>query len=270
MSLEPARARVRQMLATAAEDEERGDWEAARVKYLALQELPPAAQKQLLTPAILRTVKLRLEQPESAAVGLCRKQRCSSTGRTQWVFEQAQSPDHSTPVTGVQTDQRSVCPLVLTPPDVLDQALALANVTASDVVADLGCGDGRLLVRVAQRGARAVGFDVNPRCLVSSRVAAAQAGCSDRVEVIDHDLLALQGHERFEAATVVYVYLIPQVIAKLQKLLKHAVASGKRVVIYCRSGSDPERPGNVLAGLTPAAEAMGGVLRMYRRTVHRP
>jgi hypothetical protein len=258
MSLEPARAHVRDLLASAADDAKRGDWDAARVKYLAIQELPPAAQSALLSPAVLRTIQVRLAQLGSAAVGLCHKER-RPDGRTQWVFEH----EHSAPVAGVQTDARSVCPLVLTPSEVLDAALELAEVTASDTLADLGCGDGRMLVRVAGRGARAVGFDVNPRCLSSSRAAATKAGCSERVEVIDHDLLALQGHPRFEAASVVYVYLVPQVVTRLHRLLRHAVASGKRVVIYCRSGTDRERPGNVVAGLRPAAEAMGGLLRLY-------
>ena len=75
--------------------------------------------------------------------------------------------EHEAPATGVQTDKRSVCPLVRTPTELLDAALQLAGVTATDVLADLGCGDGRMLLRTAQRGARAIGFDV--RCSRSLR-----------------------------------------------------------------------------------------------------
>ena len=257
-----ARAQYVHSLFAAADAKERlGDWQAARVHYLALLELPPVARAKLLTAADLRTIGERLARPEVALAGLCRRER-GADGRTQWKFEEVAQLEHDAPV-NAQTDARSVCPVVKTPADVLDAALQLANVSANDLVADLGCGDGRLLLKAAQRGARAIGFDVNPWCLEHSRAAAANAGCSDRVEVVEADICELQGHARFEAASVVYVYLIPKVIARIEGLLKYGVRRGKRVVVYCRTGNDRERPGNAVSGLTPAAEAMGGLLRLY-------
>ena len=180
LSLEPARARVLGLLHAAESECANGEWDSARVKYLALLELPPAARKRLLSPAQLNYITERLARPEMLSVGLCCKVR-TSDGKTTWSFNDVKELEHAAPKAGVQTDKRSVCPLVLTPDKVLDSALQLANVTAADVVADLGCGDGRLLVRAAQRGARAVGFDVNPWCLERSRAAAEDAHCSDRI-----------------------------------------------------------------------------------------
>ena len=297
-------AYVKNLLLAADANMKLGEWQAARAQLTALLELPPAARELLITPAIMSTIRGRLARPEIACIGLCRKSR-QADGRTLWVFEEVEARGHEAPVVGVQTDKRSVCPLVRTPPEVLEAALQLASVSASDVVADLGCGDGRLLLLAAKRGARAVGFDVNPWCIEHSRAAVRRAGCSDRVNVVSGDMFALEGHASFEAASVVYVYLIPKVIARLQPLLAYAVASGKRVVICaptalqsvnhrarrartgrdhlcsacacarvprlppadCSTGCHSERPGNLVSGLTPVAEAMGGLLRLYYKRV---
>ena len=232
----------------------------AKRQYLALLEL-----QHLLTPSQSTLVNNQLRLPEILSAGLLRKVRTvEDYGRTRWIFDDEPSSDE--PVEGVQMDNRSVCPLVRTPRELLDAALDIANVGTSDIVADLGCGDGRLLLRAARRGAKkAIGFDVNPWCLQRSRDAAERAGCSDLVEVINYDMFALEEHPKFQCATVVYVYLIPRVIAKLKPLLLSSVARGQRVVIYCTTGQSSERPGNELGDLKPAAQAMGGLLRLYSR-----
>ena len=63
----------------------------------------------------------------------------------------------------------AICPHVRAPRLALKTALRLARAGPSDVVMDLGCGDGRLLVMAARLGATAIGLDVNPNCLHRSR-----------------------------------------------------------------------------------------------------
>ena len=232
------------------------EWKLAKRQFLALSELG-----HLLTPEHVTTISRMLALPEMMSAGLLRKARMLD-GNTRWVFDDEGASDE--PLQGVQSDKRSVCPLVRTPSEMLDAALQLAGVGAGAIVADLGCGDGRLLLRAARLGAHAIGFDVNSWCIERSRAAASSAGLSALVEVIEADMFALDAHPRFLAATVVYVYLVPRVIARLQPLLLAAVARGQQVVIYCTTGAH-ERPGNELGELRPAALAMGGLLRLYRR-----
>lgn len=245
------------LLVAAKSNVKLGEWMAARRQSTELMEL-----QHLLMPSVVTAATGILEMPEVAAAGLAHKRR--SEGQTTWAFDASDDDEEHDPVpaVGVQQDQRSVCPLVRTPSETLDEALRLAHVSASDVLADLGCGDGRLLVRAARLGAHAVGFDVNDWCLRRSREAAARAGVAERVEVIDADICSLDGHPRFEAASVVYVYLIPRILSRLRPLLCAAVARGQRVVVFCTSGNSAE-PGNAL-GLAPAAQALGGLLRLYQ------
>ena len=72
---------------------------------------------------------------------------------------------------------RSLAPYVPTPQDVVDRMLSLAGVTGDDVVYDLGCGDGRIVITAAQRyGARGVGIDFDPQRIAESNANAERAG----------------------------------------------------------------------------------------------
>ena len=232
---------------------------AARAQLRELSELAPSLR-------VHDTIMLeqQLAMPEIALVGLARK--ATMDGETSlWLFDDDSDADTlpPPPLEGVQTDKRSVCPLVETPPEVLDAALALAGVTPSDFLCDLGCGNGRMLVRAATRiGCACVGFEVNPFCLRRSRESAERARVSHLVEVVEFDLLAADEDAHFRAATVVFLYLQPRVVQRLERLLTDAVDSGKRVVIYCPTGASA-RPGNALGELTPAKESMAGMLKLY-------
>ena len=94
------------------------------------------------------------------------------------------------------------------------------------MVADLGCGDGRLLRHVARKGTRTIGFDVNPYCIARAREAAELAGLANLIEVLDHDMFKLDGNPQFEACSVIYAYLMPPVIKRLEPLLRKAVEAG--------------------------------------------
>ena len=92
-----------------------------------------------------------------------------------------------------------------TPQDVVDRMLALANVTASDVVYDLGCGDGRIVVTAAKKyGAHAMGLDIDPDRIRESEANAKAAGVEHLVSFKQQDILTVD----VSPATVVTLYLL--------------------------------------------------------------
>ena len=85
--------------------------------------------------------------------------------------------------------------------------LALGKVTSADVVYDLGCGDGRIVVAAAKGpGARGVGIDIDPERIAEATALARREGVSDRVTFILGDLFQADFHD----ATVVMLYLQPE------------------------------------------------------------
>src|SRR5918996_200453 len=77
---------------------------------------------------------------------------------------------------------QSLAPYVPTPDDVVERMLTLAEVKAGDVVFDLGCGDGRIPIAAAKRGARGVGIDIDPRRIEESKANAKAAGVEELVD----------------------------------------------------------------------------------------
>jgi precorrin-6B methylase 2 len=119
-------------------------------------------------------------------------------------------------------------PFVPTLPELVDEILRLANVGKDDVVYDLGCGDGRLVIAAVQKfGAkRAVGIDIDPERIKESNENAQAAGVADRVKFIEQDLFEADIRE----ATVVTLYLLPEVNLRLRPKLWAELKPGTRVV----------------------------------------
>ena len=120
-------------------------------------------------------------------------------------------------------------PYVPTPQKVVDRMLELARVGKNDVLYDLGCGDGRIVVTAAKlRGARGTGIDLDPVRIAEARQNAKQAGVADRASFKVGDL--------FEAdvspATVVTLYLLPSINVKLRPRLWQQLKVGTRVVSH--------------------------------------
>lgn len=120
-------------------------------------------------------------------------------------------------------------PYVPTPPDVVETMLDLGRVGPKDLLYDLGCGDGRIVVTAAKtRGARGVGIDIDPERIAEARANARDAGVADRVEFRVGDLFKTD----FSAATVVTLYLLPQINEKLRPQLWRQLKVGTRVVSH--------------------------------------
>lgn len=124
---------------------------------------------------------------------------------------------------------QSDVPFVRSPQAIVVRMLELANVTSDDVVYDLGSGDGRIPITAAQRyGARAVGIEIKPYLVEKARERAEQAVPEDMVEFRQGDLFEAD----FGDATVVTLYLLPDVNKRLRPLLFEQLEPGTRVVSH--------------------------------------
>jgi len=118
--------------------------------------------------------------------------------------------------------------------------LKLAKVTGKDVVYDLGCGDGRIVIMaVREFGARAVGIDIDPERIKESVENAKRAGVGPRAQFKNEDLFETD----ISKATVVTLYLWPWVNLKLMPKLLRELRPGTRVVSHSHDMGEwrPER-----------------------------
>ncbi len=120
-------------------------------------------------------------------------------------------------------------PFVPTPNPVVEAMLRLAGVKAGDVVYDLGCGDGRIVIAAArQKGVRAVGVDIDPRRIAEAEANARRAGVADRTRFIRQDLFDADLRE----ASVVTLYLLPSLNVRLRPKLLAELKPGTRIVSH--------------------------------------
>ncbi|HYD94107.1 MAG TPA: class I SAM-dependent methyltransferase [Noviherbaspirillum sp.] len=116
-----------------------------------------------------------------------------------------------------------------TPPYVVDRMLELAKVSENDLLYDLGCGDGRIVITAAQkRGSRGVGIDLDPQRIAEATENAEKAGLGNRVKFLVGDLYTSD----FSDATVVTLFLWPHVNRKLRPILWRQLRPGARVVSH--------------------------------------
>ena len=135
-------------------------------------------------------------------------------------------------------------PFVVTPENTVQGMLELAGVSESDVVYDLGSGDGRIPITAAERyGARGVGIEIKPDLVQRARKRAKLAGVSDRVEFRRQDIFKAD----FSDATVVTMYLFPEVNLRLRPMLFEQLEPGTRVVSHSfdMNGWEPDSTVNV-------------------------
>jgi SAM-dependent methyltransferase len=120
-------------------------------------------------------------------------------------------------------------PYVQTPINVVEAMLSLAGVGAQDYVVDLGSGDGRVVILAAQRyGARGLGIDYDEWLIAESRASAAKAGVADRVRFLHKDIFQAD----FREATVVTMYLLPDVNLEIRPRILFELKPGTRIVSH--------------------------------------
>jgi SAM-dependent methyltransferase len=120
-------------------------------------------------------------------------------------------------------------PFVTTPDEVVAEMLALAGTNSEDYVVDLGSGDGRIVIAAAQRfGARGLGVDLDEKLVALSRENARRAGVAGRAEFRVQDALQTD----LSRASVVTIYLLPQLINQLQPRVLDGMQPGARVVTH--------------------------------------
>jgi SAM-dependent methyltransferase len=116
-----------------------------------------------------------------------------------------------------------------TPATVVEAMLELAEVKASDVVYDLGSGDGRIVIAAARKyGARGVGIEIDPALVDEATRNAIAAGVGDRVRFIRQDIFAAD----ISDATVVTLYLLQSLNERLRPKLVRELKTGTRVVSH--------------------------------------
>jgi SAM-dependent methyltransferase len=135
---------------------------------------------------------------------------------------------------------------VATDIEVVRAMLTLAAVRPDDVVFDLGCGDGRIVIAAAKEfGARGVGVDLDPRLIQEARAQAERVGVGDRVIFRVEDLFATD----LRTATVVTLFLSPELNARLRPKLVGELRPGARIVSHRHGIGDwtPDRAVTVTA-----------------------
>ena len=125
-------------------------------------------------------------------------------------------------------DSKKIVPFVPSPQEVVDKMIDLAGVKTGDVVYDLGSGDGRIVITAAKKGARAVGFDVDGSLVKESRENIRKAGVEERAEIRQQDILTVD----LSGASVVTMYLLPDVNLKLRPHILSQMKPGSRVVSH--------------------------------------
>ena len=120
-------------------------------------------------------------------------------------------------------------PYVPTKEPIVDRMLQMAKVKPGDVLYDLGCGDGRIVITAAKRfGIRGVGIDIDPQRIAEAQDNARKAGVADRVKFIEGDLFDADIRD----ATVMTLYLLPDVNLRLRPKLLSDLKPGTRIVSH--------------------------------------
>ena len=126
------------------------------------------------------------------------------------------------------SENKKIVPFVPTPQEVVDKMIELGGVKKGDTVYDLGSGDGRIVITAAKKGARAVGFEIDPDLLKESQENIKKAGVENLAEIRQQDILTVD----LSPANVVTMYLLPDVNLKLRPNVLKQMKSGSRVVSH--------------------------------------
>jgi hypothetical protein len=137
-------------------------------------------------------------------------------------------PPSAAPIQAQDFESKKIVPFVPSPQEVVDKMITVADVKKGDVVYDMGSGDGRIVIAAAKKGARAVGFEIDGDLVKESRENIRKAGVQNLAEIRQQDILTVD----FSPATVVTMYLLPDVNLKLKPNLQKQLKSGSRIVSH--------------------------------------
>jgi SAM-dependent methyltransferase len=134
------------------------------------------------------------------------------------------------PIVHAEEQDRSsmyIAPFVPTPHEVVERMLELAEISANDLVYDLGSGDGRIVIAAARKyGAKAVGFEIDPVLVTHSRRNIKEAGLEHLAEIQEQDIRTVD----LSPASVVTMYLYPRANFRLRAAITRQLKPGARVV----------------------------------------
>ena len=160
----------------------------------------------------------------------CAQDQDSSEAQSPEIQDsEVQTPPSSSAPTVADSSVDADVPYVATPQETVEAMLELANVSSDDTVYDLGSGDGRIPIEAANRyDARGVGIEIKPSLVDRARKNAKLSGVSNKVEFRRQDIFEAD----FREATVVTLYLFPEVNLKLRPMLFEQLEPGDRVVSH--------------------------------------
>lgn len=128
-----------------------------------------------------------------------------------------------------KADAEDDVPFVSTPREVVRKMLEMGRVDNNDVVYDLGCGDGRIVIMAATEfGSSGVGIDINDRRITESRANAATAGVEEKIEFRLEDVFKAD----FSEATVVTLYMLTEINQRLCPQLERQLKPGTIVITH--------------------------------------
>jgi SAM-dependent methyltransferase len=149
-------------------------------------------------------------------------------------------------------------PYVPTPPEVVERMIQMAGVKSGDVLYDLGCGDGRIVIAAVKKpGVRGVCVDIDPERIADSKRNAEAAGVTDRIRFVQGDLFKVP----FTDATVMTLYLMPDVNMRLRPRLLNELPPGTRIVSHAFDMGDWTPEERVVVDLQPQSYVL------YRWTI---
>jgi SAM-dependent methyltransferase len=134
------------------------------------------------------------------------------------------------PVAAQESEVHRDVPYVPTPPEVVEAMLKLGNARDGDIHYDLGCGDGRIVILAVQKfgAARGTGYDIDPQRIKEANDNAELAGVTDKVKFILGNLFEADFHD----ASIVTLYLLPEVNLRLRPKLLKDLKVGSRIVSH--------------------------------------